>query len=203
MDKRKNPILYSVILSLCCCLIQPMWKPEGGNILSPRQLTVQRASQQRTWKNGDEATGFGTTELFSLSSGAWYFPDAPQPSATLTKKKGVDYLYPPQLSCLFSLLLNYVDPPMLASRCCCHGSPRGWCTAHPPRAALLQEVRDFLAWNTAGLFCSHHGESVYLDVCSSFVTKPLYAQCLFIPALNQSWVKNLQGKHKSLTMFFF
>lgn len=43
---------------------------------------------------------------------------------------------------------------------------------HPEhRAVLLQEVRDFLPWSTTGLFCSHHAESVFLDVCSSFVTK--------------------------------
>lgn len=111
--------------------------------------------------------------------------------------QGVDDLYPPQLSLLFSLLLN----------------PLCWCPGvavmgvpeddvqqiHPEHwTALVQEVRDFLAWNTTGLFCSYHGESVcpgcvqlicYKASCVPGV--PLYAQCLFIPALNQSWVKSL------------
>lgn len=79
---------YTTILSLCCGLVQPMRKPEGRSIPSLRELAVQIASHQRAWKNRAEVTAFGTIDQLALSIsisplGAWYLPDASQPSAML------------------------------------------------------------------------------------------------------------------------
>lgn len=129
----------STILSSCCGLIKPMWKPEGGNILSPRELTshqirlkwphirmmwIKPGWSQSVWYHCS-CRDWALQSLF----GCLIFPRCSTAQCHgHPNKKGVDDLYPPQLPHLFSLLLNDKHP---LSRCCCHGSPRGWCTAHP------------------------------------------------------------------------
>lgn len=69
----------------------------------------------------------------------------------------------------------------------------------PPRAPLLSgSLRGFLAWGATALFCTHRGVSVFLG-CAQLIYYEascipavcLYAQCLFITALNQSWVRSI------------
>lgn len=134
-----------------------LWKPEGGNILSPRELTAQMASHQNdVEKMGVKPQCLVPLLLLGLSSSvSLWVPDMSQmlPSPQChghPNKKDVDDLNPPQLSHLFSLLLNEEHPLFWCPGVAAMGVPEDDIQhIHPEHwAALLQEVRDFLALNT-------------------------------------------------------